>query len=83
MFQILSPMQENRIIFGTDSEESCTMTPEIWEQDTVPFDSHAGSAKTKILRYLGVDVRPVQRIQKELDNCDYEFMTAWNSYRTF
>ena len=52
--------------------------PEIWKWHAVLVGIHAGGSNRKILQYLDVDLKTVQRIQKELDefNGDYEGMTT-------
>ena len=54
--------------------------PEILNQHVVLLGIHIRTANTKILERSNVNVRAVQRIQKEEFNGDYKGMAAWKSH---
>ena len=52
--------------------------PQIWKQHAVVHIIHAGSPNKNISEYLGVNLKAVQRFQKEFceSNGDYEGTVA-------
>ena len=85
LFQILSTVLQTRVSWALSVWKALWgqfTPPDIWKQQTVLLVIYAESSNTKISECLGVTLRRMYRIWKELDeyNGDYKGTAAWKPH---